>query len=660
MPLRHDYFVYAVLCMLAGASVYFTHIIEVDLWLAFGSAALLAVVWLVRRHYIAWLIFAFVFGFAYAQGHYAWTAQKPRPDFPAYAKEYTIKGVVEWAHTRPNGGSLDFIVGRDKENYKLRLYTTHDAVAVLQPGCGATLTADIESMPHPLLPDGYDVRFVSFYEGIVGRGFLREIKNVDCQRPLHWTHRLSRLRLAIANRFIESLPSPQGSVAAALVTGVRARIPSDIRDLFRDSGLAHMLAISGLHMALFAGTFFGLLRLLAAFFPRLAEAYNIRKYSAAAALLAALSYLAISGMSYATQRAFIMIALIFVAIFLGRRALTFRNIAWAAFFVVLLHPPAVMQAGFQMSFIAVVALVSFYDGVWQNLIRNEDEGRMLSSGEYGVRLLWRYVLGLSMTSLIAGAATGFIALYHFKQIGAFGLLTNLAAMPIFGLVSMPMAFPAVVLMPLRLEVYPMLIMGASIDAIIDVARYITSFQGAVLRVGGSPVWVLPLGMAGILLLCMMRNKLWWLSAPMIILALAFIGRAEQPLLYIYGNGQVIAAQDEGGNLRHIKGRPRSFEMSIWARAHGQTADDIKSYDCTNNKGKGRKDCLVIVKNGVRILYRPNMQSCAVADIIIAPYEYYDETCAALVIDKRTMTRNRTLIVWDREGGLVVEELVSAY
>ena len=117
----------------------------------------------------------------------------------------------------------------------------------MQSGCHARLKVRLQPLGAPLTDGGYDPRFPAFFEGLRARGFVREIVSLSCETGT-WAHRLARLRLAMAEEIRTALPARTGGVAAALITGLRGGIPPAIRDTFRNSGLAHVLAISGLHM----------------------------------------------------------------------------------------------------------------------------------------------------------------------------------------------------------------------------------------------------------------------------------------------------------------------------------------------------------------------------------------------------------------------------
>src|SRR5205085_1200756 len=124
--------------------------------------------------------------------------------------------------------------------------------------------------------------------------------------------------------------------------------------------LAHVLSISGYHMAVVAGVVFFVIRALLALIPGLASRHPIKKWAALAALAAATFYLLLSGAEVATQRSYYMIGIVLLAVLVDRTAVTFRTLAVAAIAVLLLAPEAIVHPSFQMSFAATLALVAGY------------------------------------------------------------------------------------------------------------------------------------------------------------------------------------------------------------------------------------------------------------------------------------------------------------
>ena len=146
-------------------------------------------------------------------------------------------------------------------------------------------------------------------------------------------------------------PSPSGD---------RSGVSQYALDALRASNTAHLLAISGLHMGLLTGFIFAALRLALAAVPGLALIWPIKKLAAGGAMLAGAAYLALSGGNVATERAFVMAAVVLFAVMVDRRAFSLRAVALAALIVLTLRPEALMGPGFQMSFAATTALVAVF------------------------------------------------------------------------------------------------------------------------------------------------------------------------------------------------------------------------------------------------------------------------------------------------------------
>ena len=186
-------------------------------------------------------------------------------------------------------------------------------------------------------------------------------------------------------------------------------------------------------MALVAGVVFFVVRAFLALSPALAMRHAIKKWAALAALVAAFLYLLLSGAEVATQRSFIMTAIVLIAVMVDRSALTMRNLALAALGVMLLAPEAVVHPSFQMSFAATLALMAAYErGLpWTTAGANTSLGARVA--------LWggREIVALILASLVAGLATTPYAAFHFHRLAPFGVLANLLAMPIVSIWVMP-------------------------------------------------------------------------------------------------------------------------------------------------------------------------------------------------------------------------------
>jgi len=233
------------------------------------------------------------------------------------------------------------------------------------------------------------------------------------------------LRDAIDARIRTTLEGDKRAIATALLTGRRDAITEPVNDAMFISGLGHVLSISGYHMAVVAGVVFFAVRALLALIPGLTVSAPIKKWSAAAALVAAAFYLLPSGAEVATQRSFFMTAVVLIAVMVDRRAITFRTLAVAALIVLLIAPEALVHPSFQMSFAATLGLVALVQIGMPRLFATPDSSASARVALWG----GREIVTLVLASLIAGLATTPYAAFHFHRVTPYGVLANLAAMP---------------------------------------------------------------------------------------------------------------------------------------------------------------------------------------------------------------------------------------
>ncbi|OJJ12133.1 hypothetical protein BKI51_10840 [Alphaproteobacteria bacterium AO1-B] len=466
--------------------------------------------------------------------------------------------------------------GRFANRVRLRI----PADARIAPGDWIKVRARLFPPMGPVVPGGYDFSFRAYFDGIGASGFSygapEIVQGPAASQVLLLVRKVNELRQRLAERISALLPEgPETALAVALLVGDRSGIDEKTEESLRAAGLAHILAISGLHMALFAGGAYAVCLGALALIPGLALRWPIHKVSAVLALVAAVFYLLLSGASVATQRSFIMIALVFLGIMTGRRGLTLRSVAIAGLFLLLLAPERLFYPGFQMSFAAVIALVAVYD-LWRS---HQKRSRFLVSSTSG--LSWflsgalKWATGLFVTALVAGTATGIVGAYHFSRIAPFGLVGNMLGMPVFSMIVMPMGVVALVLMPFGLAAIPLKIMSAGLAALIQIAEFTEQIAPDFGRMGsltGLSAAVLLAGFFG-LLLAPGRFRMIGLGLVPAGIALAIISRP--PDIYISATGSQLAARDIEGALALSSARS-SFAAETWLEAEGVSEEAIKS------------------------------------------------------------------------------------
>ena len=518
------------------------------------------------------------------------------------------------------------------------------------PAVGAFVEFKARLSPplEPLRPGGYDFAREMYFNRIGASGFvLGRIRVAETPHApsirLRYAMVLDGMREAIDQRIRAVLPGDKGAIASAVITGKRDAISPPVNEAMYVSGLAHVLSISGYHMAVVAGIIFFALRAVFALLPAFSNRHPIKKWAALAALGAAAFYLVLSGAEVATQRSFIMIAIVLIGIMVDRPTLTFRTLTVAAFIVLLLAPEAIVHPSFQMSFAATLALVAGYQ-----------HGLPWMSGGGRTRLaakiaLWggREIAGLLLVSLLAGTATIPFIAYHFHRISPYGVIANLIAMPAVSVWVMPAGIFGVMSMPLGLDGFWWGLMGHGIDWMISIAQWVTSFPGALGRVAAFGTGPLLLCSAGLVVLCLLKTPLRLIGAFLIGGAVVLMVRTPQPDVMIAADGSAVAVRGEGGRLAMVKSGSDVFAWREWLAAD---ADARNPKDPTLGEGIrcDGQGCVARLRDGAFVAIPKTMaafeEDCRRAVLVVTGRDA-PPGCGTIVIDRQ---------VWRRSGAITLQ------
>ena len=438
------------------------------------------------------------------------------------------------------------------------------------PGQRVMLTAHLAPPSGPSEPGGFDFRRMAWFEGMGAVGCTRTPVLAVAPPESAGTLALHRLRMSLSEAIQQRIGGQAGAVASALMTGDRSGIHEATNEVMRASNLYHIISISGLHMSMLAGFVYAALRLAAAVAQGLGAlpGMPLHKFAAGGALLASAVYLWLSGGGVATERAFIMVSVMLLAIMVDRRAVSLRTVALAAVAILAITPEALASPGFQMSFAATVALILVHEP-WLRL--SPDIPRWL-----------RPVLLLLLSSFVASMATSPIAAAHFGRMTQYGLLANLLVVPVIGALVMPGGVIAALLAPFGLAGPALWIMGLGTKWMLLVGGWIAELEGAVLMLPAAPWTVLPLAGAGAMLLLLAPVQPLLVSprltllrrgfgAMLLVLALLVWRDAERPLMLISAEGDAVAILTDAGRVPS-KPRGGAFAVANWLEADGDPAD----------------------------------------------------------------------------------------
>jgi competence protein ComEC len=562
----------------------------------------------------------------------------------------------------------------------------------LRPGDWVRLRADLHPPSGPATPGAFDFRRQAFFSGVDGIGFSYAVKRAEA--PAGWDADLSgsrfgswadRLRQRIGQRIAQILPDENGALAIALVVGNQTALRKTDMAAMRDSGLSHLLSISGLHISMAAGLVFFACRFLFALWPWLALRIATKKWAAVLALAGATFYAvlagaaepSLSGSVVPTQRSLFMVAIAFAAILVDRSPISLRLVAWSAVLLLLWQPESLIGPSFQMSFAAVFALIASFEALRPCLAVLRQHlavpavdltGRVMGYG--GKAFFWLFSLILS--SLIASLATAPFGLYHFDRLQIYGIVANMLAVPLTGFWLMPAAAIALLLMPLGLDAPFWQLLGWGCELLFWIGRSVQHWPNAVIAVPAMPAWGLLAASAGLIWICLGRNwnRAWGLlGVAAMVLSLVFM---RQPDILLSESGRLIAIRAPASDLTVSSNRAERRVRETWLRQDAQAKSD--TFSTLAGRGDSSwlsctfEDTCRLEAKGRRIIFDlgrvPSDISCRDADIIIVPQRQI--SCgngtaenAPLVIDKSDHDRTGALAIYLNPGSTEIRSAAQA-
>lgn len=412
------------------------------------------------------------------------------------------------------------------------------AAAAIHGGDVVEFRARLMPPAPPMLPGAYDFARTAWFNGIAATGSaIGEVRIIEGHGADEGG--LSGLRRGLTAHIQTRIGLEAGGIAAAFVTGDRGGISKTDAAAMRDSGLAHLLSISGLHVSAMVGAVYVVVVRLLALFPWVALRFRLPVIAAGAGALAGVAYTLLSGSEVPTVRSCIGSLLVLAALALGREPLSLRMLATAAFCVMLLWPEAVMGPSFQMSFGAVLALVAISTA--------EPVRRFLGPRDesLGARAL-RHVGMLLVTGAVIDLALMPIGLYHFHRAGVYGALANVLAIPLSTFIVMPLLALALTFDIVGLGAPFWWLAGLSIDLLTDLAHWFASRPGAVKVLPGTGAGAFLLFVAGGLWLGLWTGRIRWLGLIAATTGAALLAMAPPADVLISGDGRHVGIVENGG------------------------------------------------------------------------------------------------------------------
>lgn len=423
----------------------------------------------------------------------------------------------------------------------------------------------------PLYPGGYDFAFYNYFKGIGAQGYfltkpIFEKREIPLTFFQNFFLKIDQLRDDIHERIKKILPGEEGSIASALITGKKQGISEKTKQAYRVSGLAHILSISGLHMAIITGITLIGLRYFLILIPFISSRYNVKKITAFLAIIIATFYLFIAGMGISVVRSYVMVSVMLFAILFDRAAISMRNLAISALLVLIFFPHEVLNPGFQMSYSTTAALIASFH-IWKSYrekIKFFQDQIVFVGSRYLIKILTP-IFTTIFISIVATIASSFFSVYHFSNIAPLGLVSNVLAFPFISFLIMPLALISVFAMLFHLEYFPLIFLEENLKIIKKIAYKITALTPDI------PLTIFPIASLiffsiALVIFCCFTTKIRFFFFPFLLLGIILCFFQQKPLFLISENGRYIGSFLEKYSLAINRSRISPFVKQNWERA----------------------------------------------------------------------------------------------
>jgi competence protein ComEC len=530
----------------------------------------------------------------------------------------------------------------------------------LAEGAVVRLRARLMPPASPMLPGSYDFARAAWFMGLSATGSM--VGPLTVLRPAPEGRGIASLQRWLAAHVRAQVPGSPGAIAAAFASGDRGSIAEADEIAMRDSGLTHLLSISGLHVsAVIAAAYFAVLKVLA-LWPALALRVRLPVVAACVGALAGVGYTLLTGAEGPTIRSCVAALLVLGALALGRDALSLRMVAVAAGFVLLLWPESAVGPSFQMSFAAVLSIIALStSGPVRAFLAPREE-------PWWAHLARRMVM-LFVTGAVIELALMPIVMFHFHRAGAYGALANVVAIPLVTFVSMPLIALGLLLDAVGLGAPAWWLVERSLELLLAIAHFTAGQAGSVRLTPQISGLAIALFVAGGLWLGLWRGRVRLAGLVPVAAASLLVWATPIPDLLVAGDGRqvgiTVPTPDGEPRLLSLRDSRSSYSRDNLMELAGVAAEPMPLADwpgasctsafCAITLERGGRDWVVLLGRGrQQVEERALAAACARADIVIAE-RFLPRSCRPrwLKADRRYLERSGGLSI-----NLASEEITS--
>ncbi|MBU7579591.1 MAG: ComEC/Rec2 family competence protein [Porphyrobacter sp.] len=537
-------------------------------------------------------------------------------------------------------------------NVPLEALGNNGVLPGLAEGAVVRLRARLMPPAPPMLPGSYDFARAAWFQGLAATGTM--VGRLTLVTPAPDRAGIASLQRALAEHVKAQVPGSPGAIAAAFASGDRGGIAPGDEAAMRDSGLTHLLSISGLHVsAVIAAAYFVALRLLA-LWPALALRVRLPVVAAGVGAVVGIAYTLLTGAEVPTVRSCVAALLVLGALALGREALSLRMVAVAAGFVLLLWPESAIGPSFQMSFAAVLAIIALANSApVQAFLAPREE-------PWWQRTVRRVVM-LFATGVVIELALMPIVLFHFHRAGLYGAFANVVAIPLVTFIAMPLIALGLVADLVGAGTPFWWLAERALALLLGIAHLTASQAGAVRLMPQISGFAVALFAGGGLWLALWRGRVRLAGLVPVAAASSLVVLTPIPDVLVSGDGQqvgiTIPGPDGAPRLLSLRDSRSAYTRDNLMELAGVAAEPLpldqwpgarcSDAFCTLTLERGgRAWVLLLGRNRDRVEERALASACARADIVVAD-RYLPRSCRPRWIkaDRRHL---------ERSGGLAID------
>lgn len=443
-----------------------------------------------------------------------------------------------------------------------------------QPKFGDYVEVEANLIPiqKQVIPGAYNLEREFYYRqigGIAYNGFIKKHENRQTNNLYEsFKNKAYNIRESINNRIISTIGEEYGVLVGSFITGIRGKISSQDYDNMTYAGLVHLIAISGLNMAIIMGFIFWIIRRILVQSEYLTLNFDIKKISAIFAIIFGFLYLSITGFPVSANRAYIMACLFFIGILIDREIDTMRFLAFSAILILFFEPQLVLSPAFQLSFFAVIGLVGGFKFLQEHNFK-----------VWTVNLWLKpifYIYGTIISSIIAEISVSPLAIYHFNNWTPYNIFANLIVIPLTSFITLPFATISILLFPFNLEKILLIPAGWAIGIVLKISKYIVSLPHAIFILPSPSLLGLSLIIFGFLWFMLWEQKWRYFGIFLFIFGMILSPFKQKINLLIDKDDEFVALIDEDIYFSYTK---NNYKKSVITKKLGyKNYRNLKEYD----------------------------------------------------------------------------------